>query len=340
MRAFQIHEWQQPFEFAEVPVPTPGPGEVQVKVASVGLCHTDILFREVPAGVFNYKLPFTLGHEIAGWVSEVGAGVHDLQTGDAVVVSAHFWCGQCDNCLRGWDNYCTTYGWGLGYGSDGGLTDYVVTRRHSIVRTSLDPRTAGPLADAGTTAYHAVKKVLPKIRPGSRAIVIGVGGLGGYALQYLNKLAVAEVIAIDTAPHRLVTAREYGAAHTLLADDSLADTLHEITGGAGSPAVFDFVGSDATMKLALANSAPMGSVALVGAAMGTAHLAWSTVAREVDVFIPQGGTIPDLQDVVALAEQGAIVMQNEYFSLDQINEAYDKLEAGTLAGRAVVQMDK
>lgn len=341
MAAFRLVGWQQPAELVEVPVPAPGPQQVLVKVSGVGLCHTDIHFLECPPGVFDYQLPFTLGHEIAGRVAETGSEVSDLSEGDAVIASAHFWCGQCRNCLRGQDNYCLRYSTGLGYGADGGLAEYVVVDRHSLVRLStLDPRQAGPLADAGSTAYHVVKRVLPKLGAGSRAVLIGAGGLGGYALQYLRQLSGCELIVADVAEHRLALARQLGAHHTVLAGADLSDRLRELTGGEGAAGVFDFVGSDETMAAALSCSQALGSVAILGAAMGTARVSWASVARECDVFIPQGSTIPDLGETVALVESGRVVQQNETFPFAQVREAYERLHAGDLKGRAVVVMDE
>ena len=108
MTAYRMIEWKQ-HGYVEVPVPAPGPGEVRVRVAGVGLCHSDILFLDAEPGRFPNSPPYTLGHEIAGWVDEVGPGVTGLSAGDAVVASSHLGCGLCSFCRRGYDNYCTAY---------------------------------------------------------------------------------------------------------------------------------------------------------------------------------------------------------------------------------------
>jgi propanol-preferring alcohol dehydrogenase len=340
MKAFRLVQWQQPPELVEVPVPEVGPGQVLVKVAGVGLCHTDIHFFEVPAGTYAYAMPFTLGHEIAGWVEAVGDGVEDLGPGTPVVASAHYWCGQCANCLRGQDNYCLNHSSGLGYGHDGGLAEFVLVTRHSLVALgSVDPRQAGPLADAGSTAYHAFKRVQPKLVPGSHALVIGAGGLGGYLIQYLRQLTATHITVVDTAQHRLDAARELGADVALLSGHDLNERLGQILPGGKAIGIFDLVGSNETIGTALACSAARGSVAIIGAAMGVAPLSWLSVARECDVFIPQGGTIPDLLEVVALAERGRLQFTNELFSFADIAAAYDRVRSGDLKGRAVVVMD-
>jgi propanol-preferring alcohol dehydrogenase len=337
MTAYQLTGWQKPAEFVELPVPQPGPGEVLVKVAGVGLCHSDLLFLDVPEGFFAYELPFTLGHEIAGWVDELGEGVDDLALGDGVVVKSRVSCGHCTNCLIGFDNYCMNHQTGLGAGENGGLAAFVVAQRRCLVPlTSLDPRQAGPLADAGCTSYHVVKKAVPKLVPGSTAVVIGAGGLGGYAIQYLGLMTTTRVIVVDVAPHRLDLAREMGAAETLLASQSVGESIRQLTGGQGAHAVFDFVGTDETMALAFGTARTLGSVAVVGAGGGSGPISWASIPRECEVYIPMGGTIQDLHEVVALAESGALRLENELFAFDQLPLAYQRLRAGDLRGRAVV----
>jgi len=337
MMAYRLVGWREPARFEEVPVPRPGPGEALVKVAGVGLCHTDVLFLESPEGAFPYELPMTLGHEIAGTVHEVGEGVGDLAPGDDVVVKSRNSCGTCSYCLRGFDNYCTTYPFGFGSGLDGGLSPLAAFPRRCLVRLrTLDPVQAGPLADAGCTSYHAVTKALPKLGPGTTAVVIGAGGLGGYALQYLRLLSAAQVIAVDVAAHRLALASDLGAHHTISSDGTALAQIRDLTAGTGADAVFDFVGTDDTMRLALASARTLGIVALVGAGGGTGGVAWGTVARECEVYIPMGGTLKDLHDVVALAEAGRLTMRNELFRFEETPAAYERLRVGDLDGRAVV----
>lgn len=337
MRAYQLVAWQQPARFVEVPVPAPGPGEIRVKVAGVGLCHSDLLFLDAEPGRFPYPLPYTLGHEISGWVDALGPGVAGLSEGDAVVVSSHLVCGICRHCITGHDNYCAAFATGLGFGRDGGLAEYVcVPRRSAVGPTTLDPRRAGPLADAGYTSYHAVKRVAPRLVPGTTAVVIGVGGLGAYAVQHLRLLTQARIVAVDAAEHRLDIARSLGVDEALLSAGDVESHLRDAVGPGGALGVFDFVGSDATMRLALAVAAVLGAVAFVGAGGGVAPISWDTLPRECEVFIPQGGTLADLREVVTLAEQGRLRGFEELFSFDETPTAYERLRAGDLRGRAIV----
>lgn len=337
MKAYRLLDWQRP-GFDTVPMPEPGPGRVRVAVAGVGLCHSDVLFLDSPAGVLPYDVPFTLGHEIAGRVDALGEGVDDLAVDDAVAVACMSTCGQCRFCRRGADNYCVNSWHGRGFGQDGGLAAYLVTARRDLVPIGdLDPLRAAPLTDAGATSYHAVRRVLPKLRPDSTAVVIGVGGLGGYAIQWLRMLSPARVIAVEAREERLPVAASLGAAETLLAGDGLSRRLREAIGPDGADAVLDFVGSDQTMNAAIRNAATLGSVAIVGQGFGTAQIRWGQPAHDCDVFIPQGATVAELAEVIALARTGDVVIETERFGFDEVEAAYARLKAGTLQGRAVVQ---
>ena len=336
MRAYRLLDWQHP-GFDELAVPEPGHGQVRVRVAGVGLCHSDVLFLQAPAGILPYDVPFTLGHEIAGWVDAVGDGVEGLDLDTAVAVACMSTCGRCRWCRRGADNYCVDSWHGRGFGLDGGLAPYLVVAQRDLVPLgSLDPAQAAPLTDAGATSYHAVRRVLPKLRPGSTAVVIGVGGLGGYAVQWLRMLSPARIVAVESRAERLDAARRLGAHDVLPAGDGLSKRLREAVGSVGADAVLDFVGADQTMNAAIRNAAPLGSVAIVGQGFGTASIRFGQIAHDCDVFIPQGAPIAELEEVVALARTGDVIIETERFDFDDTPAAYERLTTGTLDGRAVV----
>jgi propanol-preferring alcohol dehydrogenase len=341
MRAYRLLDWQRA-GFADVAPPEPGPGEVLVRVGGVGLCHSDVLFLDSPAGLLPYDLPFTLGHEIAGWVETTGDGVDDLAGGAGVAVACMTPCGKCRWCRRGADNYCVDSWRGRGFGLDGGLASHLVVRRSELVPLGdLDPRVVAPLTDAGATSYHAVQRVLPKLRAAAEAgdataVVIGVGGLGAYAVQWLRLLTLARVVAVEAREERLQAARDLGAHEAIAAGDGLSRRLREAVGGDGADAVLDFVGTDQTMNAALRNAATLGAVAIVGQGFGSAQIRWGLPAHDCDVFIPQGSTIAELHDVIALARSGEVRVEVEQFGFDDVEDAYARLRAGTLNGRAVV----
>ena len=203
MQAFQLVAPQQPPELRVVPVPEPGPGQVLVKVGGAGACHSDLHLMEAPAERLG-RVPFTLGHENAGWVEKLGPGATGFAPGDPVLVYGPWGCGTCANCRLGMENYCEATG-GLGgglAGNDGGMAPYLLVpaTRFLIPLGSLDPREAAPLTDAALTSYHAVKRSLHLLGPGSTAVVIGAGGLGQMAIQILRALSSSTtVVAVDTA---------------------------------------------------------------------------------------------------------------------------------------------
>jgi propanol-preferring alcohol dehydrogenase len=248
-------------------------------------------------------------------------------------------CWRCLPCLRGEDNNCIGRTNGRGWGQDGGLARYVVApAREAVQLKSLDPVLAAPLTDAGVTAYHAVRRVAPKLRGASTAVVIGVGGLGGFAVQYLRQLTSSRIIAIDSAPTKRARAAALGADVVIDARDASSASLRERTLGLGAEAVLDFVGVDATMSLALASARIGGSIAIVGAGGGTASIGWGRMPVNCDVFVPMGGTTADLHDVVAMAEAGRLQIDVERFTFDQVIDGYQRVEDGTVAGRAVVTL--
>ena len=336
MRAYRLLDWQRA-DFDDVPTPEPGPGQVRVRVGGVGLCHSDVIFLDSPAGLLPYEVPFTLGHEIAGWVDAVGPGVDDVTVDEAVAVACMAPCGACRWCIRGQDNYCVETWRGRGFGTDGGLAEYVVVGAGQVVPLGeLDPTIVAPLTDAGATSYHAVKKVLPKIYDDSTVVVIGVGGLGAYGVQWLRMLTKARIVAVESRPERLTAAVELGAHEVVEAGEGLSKRLAEAIGSGGADAVLDFVGSDATIRASMRNAAKAGAIALVGQGFGSAEVRYGGWAHDCDLFNPQGATIAELHEVIALAKTGEIVVEVEQFAFDRVVEAYDRLKAGTLNGRAVV----
>ena len=344
MLAYRIVEWGHPPELVEIEAPRPGPGEVVVRVAGNGLCHSDLGMARVPQAygeALGWRVPFTLGHEVGGWVDEVGAGVTGVDVGDPVALVSASSCGHCRFCAAGHDNACTDNGAGRGYGRDGGLAELVLvdSTRAIVPLGSVDPHLAGPLTDAGATTHHAVARVLPRLGQGSTAVVLGVGGLGAFAIQLLRALSPARVIAVDPNPVRRAVAETYGASVTLDGvDGDTAPSLATLTEGVGADAVLDLVGTDATIAAGLTATRRLGAFALVGAGGGTLRRPWwGTLPPGAEVFTFQGGTIADLEAVVDLAERGDLRVDVETFLLVDVATAYERLDAGALRGRAVVR---
>src|SRR5215510_3398004 len=252
MIAYRLVQPQEPPQLQDVAKPSPGAGQLLIKVGGCGLCHTDIgLMARTKAEWFDTLPPFTLGHEIAGWVEEIGQGVVGFKSGEPVAV-VPVWgsCGHCAPCRRGEENFCYYISRliGAGVGFDGGLAEYVVVdARFAVPMGDFDPVLAAPLTDAGLTTYTAIKPALPSLVPGSTAVVIGVGGLGLLAVQFLRTLCSARVIAVDNDQRHLELAKQHGADHTMPSDASTAEQIRSLTSGAGATFILDCVGADYTM---------------------------------------------------------------------------------------------
>lgn len=342
MKALQYREIGADPEVVDIPKPEPGPGEVLLKVTAAGVCHSDIAVMSWPADEFPYELPLTLGHEGAGTVEALGDGVTGVEIGESVAVYGPWGCGRCIKCAAGAENYCQrAQELGInppGLGSPGAIAEYLLVddARHLVPLGDLDPVQTVSLTDAGLTPYHAVKRSLPKLTPGSSAVVIGTGGLGHVAVQLLRSLTSARVIALDVSKEKLDLARKVGAHEAILSDEDAADKVKELTGGLGAQAVFDFVGAEPTVKTAGACAAVDSDVTIVGIGGGTLPVGFGVLPFEVSVQSPYWGTRDELIEVFEMARSGAIDVHVERFSLDEAPTAYERLHAGTINGRAVI----
>lgn len=327
----------------DVDKPTPGPGEVLLKVAGSGACHSDVgLFHDFPGDPTGFLTPpFILGHEASGWIEEVGPGVSGIEKGDAYLVYGPIGCGRCKPCSRGQDTYCQdvpAVGYmATGLGRDGGMAEYMTTFARNLVPLGdADPVAAAPLADAGLTPYHAIKRALPYLMaPTSSALCIGLGGLGQVGVQIIKALTGATVYATDTKPEAVAAAERDGAVG-IPSGEGAAEKIRELTGGRGVDAVFDFVGAAPTLELAAATVAQQGSLTVVGLAGD--DFTWNAfkLPYEVNFSSTYWGTIEDLHEVVELYKAGKISPTVDVYSLDDALEAYRKLVDGKISGRAVI----
>jgi alcohol dehydrogenase, propanol-preferring len=339
MQAFQLVEPHKA-DLREVPVPEPGPGQVLVKVGGAGACHSDLHLMEAPPDRLP-RLPFTIGHENAGWVEKLGPGASGFAPGDPVIVYGPWGCGTCANCRLGMENYCENtggLGGGLG-GFDGGMAPYLLVpaTRFLIPLGTLDPREAAPLTDAALTSYHAVKRSLHLLGPGSTAVVIGAGGLGQMAIQILRALSSATtIVAVDTAEDKLATARRMGADEALLSGDEAVTRIKDMTRGQGAQLVLDMVAVDPTLRMAAQVARVRGHLTIVGLGGGALPVNFFSPPHECSVASPYWGFIGELMEVVTLAQAGKIQMLVEHFPLERAGEAYQLLREGRIQGRAVI----
>ena len=346
MKALRLHQWQADPVLTEVEEPRPGPGQVVVRVGAAGACHSDLhIMREFAPGQLPWGPPFTLGHENAGWVHELGPGATGFEVGQAVAVYGAWGCGTCARCRLGIESYCEkplaapVPGGGCGLGADGGMAELLLVpaTRHLVpLPDGLDPVTAAPLTDAALTPYHAIRGSWPKLSPGATAVVIGIGGLGHLAVQILRATTAARVIAVDTRDDALALAERAGADHALLAGADTVQTIRDLTAGHGADAVFDCVGSERTVTLAAAVGRTMGDLTIIGLGGGALPVRFGAVPHELCVRTTYWGSRPELEEVLDLAARGRLHAEVTTFALDDAIEAYRRLEAGEITGRAVI----
>jgi propanol-preferring alcohol dehydrogenase len=337
MRAAQLIEYGAPYEIREIDTPEPGPGEALIKIGGSGACHSDLhlMSGEIP---MLPALPWTLGHENAGWVEALGPGATGVDLGDAVAVYGGWGCGRCRFCLQGDEQVCNVMLWG-GIGRPGGYAEYLLvpSTRLLVPIGDLEPAMAAPLTDAGLTPYRAVKRAVPRLTPGTTSVVIGVGGLGHYGLQFLKEMTASVVVAIDTDPAKRQLAERLGADATI--DPAEGDPIarvQDLTGGEGAAAVFDFVGVDATLAQAAGMVGRQGLLTIIGLAGGTLPFSFLGVAGEAEVMGSTWGSHNELREVIALAQAGKLADTTETHPLDDINQVFEALEAGHIQGRAVL----
>jgi propanol-preferring alcohol dehydrogenase len=346
MKALRLIDWKTDPELVEVPKPTPGPGEVIVRIGGAGACHSDLhVMHDFEPGMMPWKVPFTLGHENAGWVDSVGDRVTAVSEGDAVAVYGPWGCGKCSRCQQGFENYCENpaeapvVNGGGGLGLDGGMAEYLLVPSERLLvplPDGLDPATAAPLTDAGLTPYHAIRRSWSKMTPTSTVVVIGVGGLGHIAVQLVKATTAAKVIAVDNRQDALDLAMEVGADHVVTSDDQAAGAIKDLTGGHGAHVLLDCVGADATIELARTAARPLGDATIVGIAGGSVPLSFFSQPYEVSIQTTYWGSRAELVELLELAARGLVHIESSTYTLDQAAQAYRDLHDGKVNGRAVV----
>jgi NAD+-dependent secondary alcohol dehydrogenase Adh1 len=338
VKAALLAEYHRPLELVERPEPEPqGPRDVVVRVGGAGVCATDLHAQEGLMEPVGVRLPVVLGHENAGRVHAVGDDVTTAKAGDAVLLYPPYSCGLCVPCRRGLDMHCERHQF-TGLTRDGGFADFVLVDERSLIPLpdGVEPAEVAPHSDAGITAYHAVKKILPRLVPGSTAAVIGVGGVGHIALQLVRVLGGCEVIAVDTDERRRRLARELGADEVLGEQGDVAGAVREATNGTGADIVLDFVGTDETHASSMQMLARRGVYSVIGYGGTISAPSGGFVGAEHEIVANLVGSWIDLWELMQLHGRGEITLRTETHPLDEVNEVLDRLREGEITGRAVL----
>lgn len=339
MKAVRLHAYHQQPSIDQVPDPTvSGPLDVVVKVGGAGVCRTDLhIIEEQWAAKSGVTLPYTIGHENAGWVHDIGSAVTNVEVGDVVILHPTPTCGLCRACRAGNDMHCVN-GSFPGIDSDGGMAEYLRTSARACVK--LDPYTrpedVAALADAGITAYHAVRKAAPSLPPGTVCVVYGAGGLGHIGIQSLRALTATTIVVVDGNADALDLAKQLGADHTVLADGTQVDAVLDLTQGYGAEAVLDFVAEQGAQQDAFAMTRRDGSHYVIGYGSNLDVPTIDIISTERNVVGNLVGTYNDLVELMVLAERGQVTLHTRKYPLDSALDALADLDAGRVRGRAIL----
>jgi NAD+-dependent secondary alcohol dehydrogenase Adh1 len=339
MKAVRLHAFNQSPQIDEVPEPTiTHPLDVIVKIGGAGVCRTDL---HIILGQWDERmgtpLPYTLGHENAGWVSEVGSAVTNVAVGDTVILHPTPTCGLCHACRAGDDMHCINSTF-PGLSTDGGMAEYLLTSARACIKLdpATQPKDVAALADAGITAYHAVRKALPLLYPGTTCVVIGAGGLGHIGIQSLAALSATRIIVVDRNPDALKLAEQLGANHTVVADGNQVEAVKDLTNGNGAHVVLDFVAEEGAENEGFEMTAAGGSYYVIGYG-GTLHIpTLDIISTERNIIGNIVGTYNDLVELMDLAQAGKVTLHTRTYPLDAAVEALNDLDAGRVRGRAIL----
>lgn len=339
MKAVRLLAYNELPKVQETADPTiTSPTDVIVRIGGAGLCRTDLHIIEgqwvEKSGV---TLPYTLGHENAGWVETIGSAVSNVAVGDTVIVHPLATCGYCRACRAGDDMHCINSVF-PGISVDGGMAAFLKTNARAVVKLDpiLAPKDIAALADAGLTAYHAVKKAASLLYPGTKVVVIGAGGLGHIGVQCLKALTPAEIIVVDKSQAALDLTKNWGADYTVLADGKHVDTVKDITNGQGAEAVIDFVGEQGAEMDAVQMLRRAGSHFIIGYGGRLNVPTIDIISTEINFIGNLVGSYNDLAELMTLTAQGKVKLHTQVYPLDAAIDAIHDLESGKLRGRGIL----
>jgi NAD+-dependent secondary alcohol dehydrogenase Adh1 len=342
VKAARLHEFHRPLVVEEVPDPkVSSPFDVVVRVGAAGLCRTDLHIRE---GQFEeaqkeagLSLPYSPGHENAGWVAAVGEAVTNVDVGDMVILHPLITCGLCRACRDGDDVHCDRSVF-PGLFAPGGFAEYLLTGARSVIKIddALEPVDVAPLADAGLTAYHAIKKALPLLYPGTTCVVIGAGGLGHIGIQCLRAMSSTRIVVLDSNSAALALATEWGADETILVDGDQVGAVQHVTLGRGAEVVLDFVGESGAEKWGVDLLKRKGYYFVIGYGGSLDVPTMQIILTEINFIGNLVGSYNDLVELMELAALGKVKLHTSSYPLDDVNRAIEDLNNGRLRGRGIL----
>jgi D-arabinose 1-dehydrogenase-like Zn-dependent alcohol dehydrogenase len=335
MRAVQVPRPNGPFEIVERDIPEPGPGTVRIKVQACGVCHSDALVYEGHWPGLRY--PRVPGHEVAGVIDAIGAGVQGWKEGDRAGVGWHGGnCGYCDQCRRGNFFACQNLTIVTGLTYDGGYADYMIARSEAIARVpdELSPVEAAPLMCAGVTTYNCLRNA--GAVPGELVAVVGIGGLGHLAVQYAVKMGM-RTVAIARGADKEALARQLGAWKYI--DNAATDPSAELQKLGGAKVILATVTASDAIEAVIVGLAPKGTLMLIGATGPIQVNPIQLLTKNQAVKGWYSGTSIDSQDTMSFSVLTGVRSMNEVFPLDKAQEAYERMMSGKARFRAVLKVE-
>ena len=329
--------YHQPLQLVDRPAPEPArPTDVMVRIGGAGVCATDLHAIDALMEQAGVAPPRILGHENAGWVEAVGGAVTTVRPGDAVILYPPQTCGLCLACRRGLEMQCERHEF-TGLSVDGGFAELLRVPERSLLRLpdGVEPAAVAPHADAGLTAYHAVRRVAHLAHPGTTSVILGVGGVGHVAVQLMRILGAGRVIASETDERRRKLALELGADAAVDGREAVAG-VRDLTGGIGADIVLDFVGTDRSHGDGLAMLGRSGTYSIVGYGGTVTSGSVALVVNEQTITGNLVGSWVDLWELIQLHATGRLALRTERHPLESVNEVIDRLRAGDIVGRVVL----
>jgi propanol-preferring alcohol dehydrogenase len=353
MLSARIHEYQKPLMIDNIPKPKVAYGEeVLIKVGAAGLCHSDLhLINGEWKEVLPLKLPMTPGHEVAGWIEDIGESVPDsalMNKGDLVAIFGGWGCGICKYCKNGDEQLCNFPRWPGLSAYDGGYSEYIMVPSYRFLikidkQFSIHPEQLAPLTDAGLTPYRAIKKIRHLLGPGKTIAIFGIGGLGSYAVQYAKILGQSStIIALDSNEEKLQLAEKFGADLIINVSttnrQNIRNEIIKMTEGRGAvDVVIDCVGAEGTIEDSCRILNKGGSLVIVGLFGSQIRMPLvRTVLQEYQLYGSLWGNYNELSEVIELAKANKIKHNIQKFPLAEINEAIRLLKSGRIVGRGVI----
>jgi D-arabinose 1-dehydrogenase-like Zn-dependent alcohol dehydrogenase len=343
MKAAVLYEARQPLIIEELYMPEVGDDDVLIKVASCGVCHTDL---KVVEGRNRFTPPTILGHEVAGAVEQIGVRCSDFKVGDRVIIGMRYKCGRCRYCLSARENLCerrpapaslkTIDGTVVTRWNVGGFAEYVSVPAYMVFKIpdGISMEDASIVGCRVTTAYNAVKH-RARLEPGDSALVIGCGGIGLNAVQFLKCFGAYPIIAVDIVDDKLDAAKQFGATHTINAtgEDPVKAVIKLTEGGVDK--AFEAIGNPKTSDQIIQATRPGGTATIIGG-LGSGPFTISSgnfVTREITITGVSSRQANDVEEVFQMARLGRIELKSlitKSYRYDQINEALADLEHGKL----------